>query len=153
MRFLVKVLASGLGIGYSPLAPGTIASLLGLILYYFVKELPLQHYVLFVVAFIFFAFWISAGGINIFGGEDPKKVVIDEIAGFLVVMIGHAFSWSRVLAGFMLFRFFDVAKPFPVGLIEKRFKGGYGIVLDDVAAAVYANLSLWALIWIYSLVF
>ena len=74
--------------------------------------------------------------------DDPSEVVIDEVAGFLITMVFQPLSWTSVILGFFLFRFFDILKPFPVGFVDKKVKGGTGIVLDDILAGLYANISL-----------
>jgi phosphatidylglycerophosphatase A len=76
------------------------------------------------------------------GDKDPGCIVIDEIAGMAVTFFALDFSWAVAIAGFALFRFFDVLKPFPIRYLEKRYGGGFGVVIDDVAAGVISNLVL-----------
>ena len=78
-----------------------------------------------------------------FGETDPQRVVIDEVAGYLVTMAFHAPTLAVALGGFVLFRIFDITKPPPVRWMERRFSDGRGVVLDDVFAGIYANAALW----------
>ena len=142
MGRLNKLFATAMGLGYLPKAPGTFGTLAGVLLFYATSGLSLLHYIVFVVVFIVLSVWIADGARAAFASEDPKQVVIDEVAGFLVAMIGHSWSIKTVVAGFILFRLFDIFKPFPVGYIDRKLKGGLGIVMDDVMAGVYANMVL-----------
>jgi phosphatidylglycerophosphatase A len=96
-----------------------------------------------------FAVGVWAGTIaeQYFGGIDPGPIVIDEVVGMLITLAFIPVGWSGALAGFVLFRIFDVIKPFPAARFE-RLHGGLGVMADDAMAAVYANLSLRALIWL-----
>lgn len=144
MKQLYKLLATGLGSGYIKGAPGTYGSVVGVALYLAICGLPLYSYILFCLAFILFAIWITDRALPFFEGEDPQQIVIDEIAGFLVTMIGHPFSWLTIGLGFVFFRLFDIIKPQPVRYFDRKVKGPWGIVLDDVFAGIYA----WACVFI-----
>lgn len=148
MTTFIKFFATVFGVGYSPVAPGTVGTIVGVGFYYIMRNMPLPHYIIFVLVFIFMASWVSDIAEEIFTEEDPQKVVIDEVAGFLVTMIGFQFNWILVVAGFILFRTFDIIKPFPIRQLERKITGGFGIVLDDVLAGIYANISLRILIWV-----
>ncbi len=150
MRWFITIFATGLGTGYSPFAPGTAGAVVGVGLYWILSPLPPHIYIPTVVAFTFFAIWVSGKACVLFNDKDPSKVTIDEIAGILVTFILHPFSWIAVVAGFVLFRIFDIAKPWPVRWAERRFPGGWGVVLDDVVAGVYANAALWLCMFILS---
>jgi phosphatidylglycerophosphatase A len=138
----IKLLSTGLFAGYSPFAPGTCGTVVGVGLFWLVRTLPPVHYALFLLVFILFSCWVSDRAQAFFGEDDPRQVTIDEIAGFLVTMFLHPWSVKAVIAGFILFRFFDIVKPPPVRQIDRRMRNGIGIVLDDVAAGVYANVCL-----------
>lgn len=142
MEKFIKFFATGLGLGYLPKAPGTFGTLLGIPLFWALTGLPLIHYVTFLVVFIVLSSWIADKAQALFGVDDPKTVVIDEVAGFLVAVAGHPFGWKTVLIAFVLFRIFDIVKPFPISTIDDRMHNGFGIVLDDVLAGVYANVCL-----------
>lgn len=135
--------ATGCYVGFVPLAPGTWGAVVGVALYWTIRYLPLPSYVAAVVAFTVFAIWVSNYAQQIFDESDPPRVVIDEIAGYLVTMAFHSVAISIAIGGFILFRIFDISKPPPIRWIEHRFADGRGIVLDDVMAGVYANAALW----------
>jgi len=143
MRHFINFLATGCFIGKVPVAPGTAGTLVGVLLYLLIHPLPIFVYVVTVIAFIFLSAWVATKAQAIYGEQDPQEVVIDEIAGYLVTMAFHKFDVWLIIGGFVLFRIFDIVKPFPLRWIERRFVSGWGIVLDDVAAGIYANLALW----------
>lgn len=142
MRRILIILASVFYVGYFPIAPGTIGTLAGVGLYWLLWNLPLAHYIVFLVVFILLSIWAADQAQLVFNERDSPKIVIDEVAGFLVAMAGHAWGWKTVVICFILFRFFDIVKPFPIRRIETRFHSGIGVVLDDVLAGVYANVCL-----------
>lgn len=138
----VLFLATGAGSGYFPWMPGTAGSLAGILLYYSLRSMPRGPYLAFVVAFFFLAVWAAGLAEVIFGAKDPQRIVIDEIVGMLVTLALVPFSWRNVLVGFILFRVFDIWKPFPARLAQDSLPGGWGVVGDDVVAAIYANVVL-----------
>lgn len=140
-RFAV-LLSSGLGIGYLPGAPGTFGTLWGVLFYYLARFIPLPWFVLGTIFFIFLAVGVAHLAEKHLGGHDSSIIVIDEVVGYLVTVCGLSFSWPVALAGFLLFRFFDIVKPFPVRWADRRIPGGFGVVLDDILAGIYANISL-----------
>ncbi len=142
MRRFVILFATWWGTGYSPVASGTVGTLAAIPLYLAVARLPVYLYLLFLLALTIFACWVSGKAEVIFDEKDSGKIVIDEVVGYLVTMIGVPFSWVGVLLGFLLFRFFDIVKVPPASYIDLRMKNGSGVVLDDVAAGVYACLAL-----------
>ena len=136
------VLATGFFAGYIPFAPGTFGSIVGLLLCFLLSKTKLSVAILFILIFIFFAIWISNRAEKILKQNDPGCIVIDEIAGIMLTFLGLPFNIISVAAGFLTFRFFDILKPFPIRYMEKRFTGGTGIVLDDLAAGIFSNLVL-----------
>lgn len=143
MRHFITFFATGCYAGKIPLAPGTWGTLVGLALYWAIRDLPAPAYVAAALAFIAFSVWVSTEAQGIFEETDPQQVVIDEIAGFLVTMAFHRTDISTAIGGVILFRIFDIVKPPPIKWIEKRFSDGRGVVFDDVMAGVYANAALW----------
>lgn len=125
-----------------PFAPGTFGSLLGLPIYYVMSLFPLPVVFFALMGFIVFASWIAGEAEKSLGDKDPGCIVIDEIAGMAVTFFALDFSWTAGIAGFVLFRFFDILKPFPIRYLEKRYSGGFGVVIDDVAAGIMSNLVL-----------
>jgi phosphatidylglycerophosphatase A len=134
--------------GYFPLAPGTVGSAAGLIFYLLVwwTQSPLVEVGLIAVLFAI-GVWAGTASERYFGGIDPGPVVIDEVVGMLITLAFIPVGLSGALAGFVLFRIFDVIKPYPANRLE-ALHGGLGVMADDAMAAVYANLSLRALLWL-----
>lgn len=140
------IFASGLGLGFIPFAPGTFGTMLAVAIYWFgLKLLPQSTYAVTAITFVFLAVWISNIASERLKEKDPQKVVIDEIAGFFVTMAFQPTDISYLVGGFILFRLFDIVKPFPAKYLEERLRGGWGIVMDDVVAGLYANIALWCL--------
>jgi phosphatidylglycerophosphatase A len=135
-------LATGFGVGYSPIAPGTLGTLVAILVYYFLSNIPSPLYEITLVGFLFLSVWVSGNAEIFFEKKDDPRIVIDEIIGFLITMLWVPQTIRFVIIGFFLFRFFDILKPFPIRRLEKVFKGGFGVVLDDVVAGVYANVVL-----------
>jgi len=139
-------IATGACSGYLPKAPGTWGSMVGVGLWFWLRSLPIGPYVA-VVAALFVVGTIAAGAAEkIVDYGDPGLVVIDEIVGQLIALAaiptavpGHPVF---VILGFVFFRIFDILKPFPVGWLDQHIHGGLGIMLDDVAAGLYALLLL-----------
>ena len=142
MNKLFLFLATGFGIGYSPIAPGTLGTLVAILVYYFLSNIPSPLYEITLIGFLFLSVWISGNAEIFFEKKDDQRIVIDEIIGFLITMLWVPKTIRFVIIGFFLFRFFDILKPFPIRRLEKGFKGGFGVVLDDVVAGVYANIVL-----------
>ena len=88
------------------------------------------------------ACWVAGRAEEILGGKDSGTIVIDEVVGFLVTMACLPVTWKHLLLGFVLFRIFDVAKPFPIRILERHVPGGWGVVVDDVVAGIYAQAAL-----------
>lgn len=141
MRRFVIVCASWCGTGYAPVASGTFGTLGAIPFYLALVQLPLWLYLLTSVAFTLFACWVSGHAEVIFNEKDSGKIVIDEVAGYLVTMIAVPPSWQAVLVGFLMFRLFDIVKPQPARWLDRSLKNGYGVVLDDIAAGVYACIA------------
>ena len=138
----VMFLATGCFIGNIPFAPGTFGTILGLPLCFLLAKTELPVAVFLTAIFIIFAILIAHDAEKILKKEDPGCIVIDEIAGLMVALFGLPFSVIYAAAGFAIFRFFDILKPFPIRLIEKKLSGGTAIVMDDVAAGICTNLVL-----------
>lgn len=135
-------LATGGLVGMIPAAPGTFGSLVGLGVCYLLAGLDFSLAFPLVIVLFFVAIKIAGDAEKMLGGKDPGAIVIDEIVGMAVTLLGFSFSLPLAAAGFALFRVLDIIKPFPIRNIERRFSGGFGIVIDDVVAGVLANLIL-----------
>jgi phosphatidylglycerophosphatase A len=142
MKYFILLLATGFGVGYSPIAPGTLGTLVAILIYYFLSEISPPLYEITLIGFFFLSVWVSENAERFFRKKDDQRIVIDEIIGFLTTMLWVPKTIRFVIIGFFLFRFFDILKPFPIRRLEKGFKGGFGVVLDDVLAGVYANIVL-----------
>jgi phosphatidylglycerophosphatase A len=140
-RFFL-IIATGFGVGYSPVAPGTLGTLVAIPIYYFLSDIPSPLYEITLIGFFFLSVWISENAQIFFGKKDDQRIVIDEIIGFLITMLWIPKTTRFIIIGFILFRFFDILKPIPIRRIERKFRGGFGVVLDDVVAGVYANIIL-----------
>lgn len=127
-------------VGRSRFAPGTFGSLSAVPLLLLARERP---ELLFILLFIFvvLGIWSSGRAARAFSIHDPSTVVIDEVCGMLVGFLWVPINWYSIGVGFICFRFFDILKPPPIRLLE-RAPGGFGIVLDDLGAGIYANLIL-----------
>jgi phosphatidylglycerophosphatase A len=136
----VLFVATGFFIGNLPLAPGTFGSLIGLPLCLLLSRLDLLKSLICILVFILFAMGIASAAEKIIKQRDPGKIVIDEIAGLMVTLAGLPFNMKTALAGFIIFRVFDILKPFPIRMLDRSVGGGSGIVLDDVMAGIYGNL-------------
>ena len=135
-------IATGCYSGYLPKAPGTWGSLVGLLLFFLLHTLSLEIY-LAVIAGIFVIGTFAAGEAEkIMDHKDPGLVVIDEIVGMLITIIAVPATPLAMVLGFLLFRIFDILKPFPVNFFDQRFHGGLGIMLDDVMAGIYSLIIL-----------
>jgi phosphatidylglycerophosphatase A len=135
------IASSWFGVGLLPVAPGTFASLTGLPLVILNGYNAPAIAALFILCFLVFAIWASGVTQHLLARIDPPQVVIDEVGGTLVALFWVPVSWLTFSLGFLLFRIFDIIKPFPVNRVE-AMKGGTGIVLDDLLAGIYANLCL-----------
>ena len=139
---IIVFIAEGCGIGRLPKAPGTFGTFLGIPLAYGVSFLGRTEAVIFTLLIIVFSIWIAHLAAKTLGKKDPGSVVIDEIAGMLVTLVGLKFNWTVVVSGFILFRTLDIFKPFPIGWLDQNLSGGVGIVADDVAAGIISNIIL-----------
>jgi phosphatidylglycerophosphatase A len=134
--------------GYFPIAPGTVGSAAGLAVYLLVwwTRSPIVEVALIAATFAA-GTWAATHAERYFGGIDPGPVVIDEVLGMLITLAFIPAGWSAAAAGFVLFRVFDVIKPYPANRLE-TFHGGFGIMADDAMAGVYANLALRLVMWL-----
>jgi phosphatidylglycerophosphatase A len=148
MAALIRFFASGGYAGYIPVAPGTFGSIEGLLLGWLLlgpvtrRSVPLAL-ALFMLMFVA-GCWIADRAERVFVQHDSSRIVIDEILGMAAAMFLIPMRWPWMLAAFALFRLFDIAKPWPASLIDQRMRGGKGVMLDDLAAGIYANLILQA---------
>ena len=142
MTKLGRVLAVGGatvgGVGFIPVAPGTFGTLAAIPLFWAMAQLPLWAYVATLVALIAVAVWVSDLTERIYDEHDLGHIVVDELVGLLTTTIAIPFTWKSAVAAFVLFRIFDIVKPWPIRWIDDNAPGGFGVVADDVAAGVAA---------------
>ncbi|MDG1401841.1 MAG: phosphatidylglycerophosphatase A [Candidatus Binatia bacterium] len=140
-------LARGLGLGLVPRAPGTAGSLLGIPLFFLVHRQgwPVAVECAIVAAFVLLACAIAGRAEKILGTHDSGQIVIDEIAGMWVALLGHPVGWESILVVFVIFRILDIWKPGPIRWLDRRVPGGAGVVVDDVASGAIASILAWGI--------
>ena len=142
-KYAILGFATGLGTGYFPVASGTFSTLIiGIPVYLLFSMLNTWWYSLGMIGFIGASVYLCGEGDRILNESDSSKVVMDEFCGYLVTMWLIPGSVITVIAGFFLFRFFDIIKVQPAKWIDRNMKNGLGVVLDDIVAGIYANLCL-----------
>ena len=146
MRSFIIFVATGAYSGYSPVAPGTAGSVVGLVVIWLLfgplwMHSPALCLTVFAIAFAI-SCWISDRAEKIFDTHDDSRIVIDEVLGMAATMFGNPLSFPWLMLGFLLFRVADVIKPWPANVIDHRMRNGAGVMLDDLAAAIYANIVL-----------
>lgn len=140
-------LATGGGLGYAPVVSGTVGTLAGIPIYLLLRDLAPPVYAAVVLGLFAAGGWLCTLAERQLGaGHDPGAIVYDEIVGLLIALFLAPAGWLWIIAAFLLFRLFDIWKPFPAGSLE-RLPGGWGVMADDAMAGVYAWLALQALAW------
>lgn len=145
----IHLLATGFGSGASPYMPGTAGTLVAIPLYYLLQLASLPIYTLILAAIILFGFVICEIANRAIGVYDHPSIVWDEIAGYLLTMWAVPEYWMWTVLGFLLFRLFDIWKPWPIRWINDEVGDGIGIMADDLMAAVYASIILHILVGIF----
>jgi len=143
IRTIILFISQGAYSGRAPFAPGTAGTIVGVFLYWCMQGLSPAWYGLLMLAVFLLGTWAAGRAEALLGSKDSPTIVIDEIAGYLVAMFMVPAGWWYATAGFILFRFFDIIKPFPLKRLEK-ISGGPGVMLDDLGAGIYTNLVLQA---------
>lgn len=141
--------AFGLGSGCAPIAPGTWGTLVGLIIYCLLPEMSLLAYLVFVFLGFLLGVYFCEKASKDLGVHDHGGIVWDEFVGFWITMIAAPEGWQWLLIGFCLFRLFDIWKPQPISLLDEKVTGGFGVMLDDAVAGIYAFAALQALNFIF----
>jgi len=141
---LTKFLASGFGAGLSPYAPGTAGTAVGVLLCLPFIGVPWAARLFFVIALLAVSISIAGRAEKIYEKKDDQRIVIDEIIGLQIAVLPVAINVLNLCFAFVLFRIFDIWKPFPVKNLQE-LPGGWGVVMDDVAAGIYAGVVLWLL--------
>lgn len=136
------VLAFGFGAGLFPIAPGSAGALVGIVCYAALEPLPMLWYLATTVFLFAIGIWLCGSTARDLGVHDHPGIVWDEIVGLLITMSAAPCGWGWTVLGFILFRAFDITKPWPIATIDRRVTGGLGIMLDDLLAGVYALAAL-----------
>lgn len=136
----VMLLAFGFGSGLSKFMPGTLGTVAAIPLYFALLQTNDWVYLLFTLLSIVGGVFICDRAAKKLDVHDYGGIVWDEVAGFLITMLGIAFSWQSLLAGFALFRLFDIFKPWPIRWLDRHVEGGFGIMIDDVVAGIFAAI-------------
>ena len=137
-----QFVAFGFGSGLSPWAPGTAGTVLAVPLYLLISHWSLPAYTTFVLLATVLGIWVCEVASRQLKVHDHPGIVWDEFVGYWITMWALPTSWPWVLAGFLLFRLLDITKPWPIGVLDKKVKGGFGIMIDDIIAGVMACAAL-----------
>jgi phosphatidylglycerophosphatase A len=143
---LIKSLATGFGSGLVSFAPGTWGTLVGVLICLLCLPLTWPLRLLTVLALLALSIYVAERAEIIYQKKDDQRIVIDEIIGFQVTMLPVAINVLYLCVGFVLFRIFDILKPFPIANLQ-RLPGGWGVVIDDVGAGIYAGAIMWLLMF------
>ncbi|MDZ7736735.1 MAG: phosphatidylglycerophosphatase A [Gammaproteobacteria bacterium] len=135
-------LSWGGGAGLSPWMPGTAGSLVGVVIYLCLPAMSLFQYIGLTILLFAVGIWLCRHTARALGVHDHPAIVWDEIVGYMVTMTAAPAGWGWVLAGFVLFRLFDIWKPWPIRWLDRYVTGGFGIMIDDLLAAIYAAFLL-----------
>ena len=142
MTHPVHLLAFGFGSGLSPVAPGTVGTLAAIPIYLLLNTFSQLTYFAALILISLLSVFIAGKSARLLQVHDHGGIVIDEICGYLLTMLLAPPGWQWVIAGFVLFRLFDIVKPWPIRFLDQHVRGGLGIVADDLMAGIYALLSL-----------
>jgi len=138
----IHFLAFGFGSGLAPFAPGTFGTLIAIPLYLLMLNLSFSMYLLLVAIVCIIGVWICDKSSKMLGVHDHSGIVWDEFAGFFITMLAAPAGWIWIVAGFALFRLFDIWKPWPISWLDKKVEGGLGIMVDDIVSGIYALICL-----------
>lgn len=142
-------IAFGFGTGALPIAPGTFGTLIAIPFYLLVQSLSLTPYLILTIVLTIVSIWICDKVSKEIKVHDHQGMCLDEIVGFFVTMIAAPKGAAWIILGFFLFRLFDIWKPFPIRFVDQRVGGGFGIVIDDVLAGIYASVVIQLLSWVF----
>ena len=138
MNKIILFFATNAGLGYAPVASGTFGTLMGIPLFYLMAPLNPEFFAFAWLAILLLSFWSASGAGKIFNVVDDGRIVIDELIGYLTTVAFLPFNWPIAIGGFLLFRFFDIVKIWPASWFDNKVKNGFGVVMDDVVAGIYA---------------
>tara|TARA_B100000767_G_C19312938_1_gene348375 strand:+ start:43 stop:531 length:489 start_codon:yes stop_codon:yes gene_type:complete len=145
LRSPTLLLAFGFGSGLSPKAPGTMGTIAAIPLWWLLAQLPLTSYLIVVFIAAIIGISICGRAADQMGVHDHGGIVWDEFVGFWIAMAALPITWQSVILGFLLFRLFDILKPWPISWLDKKVSGGFGIMIDDVIAGLAAAVVIYFL--------
>ena len=148
LRNPMQFLAFGFGSGLSPKAPGTAGTLVAIPIYLLIADLSLLHYTLFIAVTSLLGIWICGVASRQLNVHDHPGIVWDEFVGYWITMWAVPADWTWIIAGFVAFRVFDIVKPWPISVLDRRVGGGLGIMVDDMLAGVMACITLHIAMWL-----
>ena len=135
-------IAFGFGSGASPFMPGTVGTVVGILFFIGLSQFTFWSYLVITALLFIFGIWLCDSTAKDIKVHDHAGIVWDEIVGYLIAMIGLPCSWGWVLAGFLVFRIFDIFKPWPIKWLDNKVPGGFGIMVDDLLAGIYSLIVL-----------
>ncbi len=147
-KFILFISSNG-GLGYAPIAPGTFGTLAGIPAFYYLASFSWPLQLITLVAIIFLSIWACDFAGKYYNEPDDGRIVIDELAGYLVTTAFLPFSWPVAILGFFWFRVFDIIKPPPANWFDREMKNGLGVTLDDIMAGIYAAIAVRICLWIF----
>ena len=148
LRNPMQFLAFGFGSGLLPKAPGTAGTVVAIPIYLLIADLSLLHYTLFIAVTSLLGIWICGVASRQLKVHDHPGIVWDEFVGYWITMWAVPADWIWIIAGFVAFRVFDIVKPWPVSVLDRRVGGGLGIMVDDMLAGVMACITLHIAMWL-----
>jgi len=140
--FIAKWISLGFGSGKLPHAPGTYGTVVAIPIFLLMANLSLFVYIAICLALLLLGIWASQVYSEFLGVHDHGSIVWDEVVGYLITMTATPAEWHWIILGFILFRLFDIWKPWPINLLDKYVHGGVGIMMDDVLAGIYGAIVL-----------
>ena len=138
----IQFLAFGFGSGLAPRAPGTFGTLAAVPIYWFIADWSLLEYSALILVTAVLGIWICGAASRQLNVHDHPGIVWDEFVGYWITMWAVPVDWVWILAGFVVFRVFDIAKPWPINVLDKKVAGGFGIMIDDILAGIMACITL-----------
>ncbi len=145
----VHLLSLGFGTGLAPRAPGTVGTLAALPLYWLLHSLPAWQYALVGAALFGLGVYLCGATARVLGVHDHPGIVWDEVVGYLLTLVAVPYDWRWLVLGFVLFRLFDIWKPWPIRSLDRGVRGGFGIMFDDLVAALYASVLMQVILYFF----
>ena len=148
---LIYIFLTGFYSGKSKYMPGTFGTLVGVLIFQLISFNTLYENIFLLLVLFFSSIFLLNYSYkkSIFLDKDDKSIVVDEILGYLIFMIFFENNIKNVIFGFILFRFFDIVKPFPISLVDKKIKNSFGVMFDDIIAALFSGIILFMISYVF----